>query len=56
VENLTFDVGAENPGATALQFYSNNTRRGSDCRFVAGVGSGYIGVELSHRDLNGPSS
>ncbi len=25
VENLTFDVGAENPGATALQFYSNNT-------------------------------
>lgn len=25
VENLTFDVGRDNPGATAIQFYSNNT-------------------------------
>ena len=25
VENLTFDVGAQNPGAIALQFYSNDS-------------------------------
>jgi hypothetical protein len=25
VEHLTFDVGAGNPGAVALQFYSNNS-------------------------------
>lgn len=54
VENLTFDVGAGNPGATALQFYSNNTGAVRDCRFVAGEGSGLTGLELSHRDMNGP--
>ena len=35
VENLTFDVGRGNPGATALQFYSNNSGAVRDCRFVA---------------------
>jgi hypothetical protein len=34
VENLTFDVGAGNPGAVALQFYSNNSGAVRDCRFV----------------------
>lgn len=54
VENLTFDVGAGNPGATALQFYSNNTGAVRDCRFVAAAGSGFTGLDLSHRDMNGP--
>jgi hypothetical protein len=54
VENLTFDVGAQNPGAIALQFYSNNSGAVRDCRFFAGEGSGAIGLDLAHRDMNGP--
>lgn len=54
VENLTFDVGRRNPGAIGLQFYSNNTGAVRDCRFVAGDGSGAVGLDLAHRDMNGP--
>ena len=54
VENLTFDVGSGNPGATALQFYSNNSGAVRDCRFIAGDGSGAVGLDLAHRDMNGP--
>ena len=54
VENLTFDVGASNPGAIALQFYSNNSGAVRDCRFVAVEGSGVVGLDLAHRDMNGP--
>jgi hypothetical protein len=54
VENLTFDVGAGNPGATALQFYSNNSGAVRDCRFLADAGSGHTGLDLAHRDMNGP--
>ena len=54
VENLTFDVGAGNPGAVALQFYSNNTGAVRDCRFLAAEGSGLVGLDLAHRDMNGP--
>ena len=54
VENLTFDVGNGNPGATALQFYSNNSGAVRDCRFIAGEGSGVVGLDLAHRDMNGP--
>lgn len=54
VENLTFDVGARNPGAVGLQFYSNNTGAVRDCRFVAAEGSGLVGLDLAHRDMNGP--
>jgi hypothetical protein len=54
VEGLTFDVGADNPGAIALQFYSNNSGAVRDCRFLAPAGSGLIGLDLGHRDMNGP--
>lgn len=54
VEHLTFDVGAGNAGAVALQFYSNNSGAVRDCRFVAGAGSGHTGLDLAHRDMNGP--
>lgn len=54
IENLTFDVGRNNPGATALQFYSNNTGALRECRFVAADDSGAIGIDLGHRDMNGP--
>jgi hypothetical protein len=54
VENFTFDVGTGNPGAIGLQFYSNNSGAVRNCRFVAGEGSGAVGLDLAHRDMNGP--
>ncbi|MBL8891214.1 MAG: hypothetical protein JNL67_14640 [Planctomycetaceae bacterium] len=54
VENLTFDVGNNNPGAIGLQFYSNNSGAVRNCRFVAGDQSGLVGLDLAHRDMNGP--
>ena len=54
VENLTFDVGAGNPGAVGLQFYSNNSGAVRNCRFIAPAGSGVVGLDLAHRDMNGP--
>lgn len=54
VEDLTFDVGQGNPGAIALQFYSNNSGAVRNCRFVASKDSGLVGLDLAHRDMNGP--
>ena len=54
IENFTFDVGKRNPGATALQFYSNNSGAVRDCRFIAANDSGVVGLDLAHRDMNGP--
>jgi hypothetical protein len=54
VEQITFDVGRGNPGATALQFYSNNSGAVRDCRFIAAEDSGVVGLDLGHRDMNGP--
>ncbi|MFO1530283.1 MAG: glycosyl hydrolase family 28-related protein [Kiritimatiellia bacterium] len=54
VENLTFDTGRGNGGAIGLQFYSNNTGAVRDCRFVAADGGGLVGLDLAHRDMNGP--
>jgi hypothetical protein len=54
VEGLTFDVGVGNPGGVGLQFYANNSGAVRDCRFVAAPGSGATGLDLAHRDMNGP--
>lgn len=54
VENLTFDVGNDNPAAIGLQFYSNNSGAVRNCRFIASEKSGLVGLDLSHRDMNGP--
>jgi len=54
VENLTFDVGTNNAGAIALQFYSNNSGAVRDCRFIAADGSGLVALDLGYRDMNGP--
>ena len=54
VENLTFEVGARNPGGIGLQFYANNSGAVRDCRFVAQDGSGGVGLDLGHHDMNGP--
>ena len=54
IQDVTFDVGSKNPGAIGLQFYSNNTGAVRNCRIIAGEGSGLVGLDLSHRDMNGP--
>ena len=54
VQNLTFYTGSGNPGAAALQFYANNYGAVSDCRFISGDGQGFVGLDLAHRDMNGP--
>lgn len=54
VKDITFDTGRGNPGAIGLQFYSNNTGGVRDVRIVSGDGEGAIGLDLAHRDMNGP--
>ncbi len=54
VQDISFDVGNNNPGAIGLQFYSNNSGAVRNCRFIAGEGSGLVGLDLGHRDMNGP--
>lgn len=54
VENITFDVGENNRGAIGLQFYSNNSGAVRNCRFIAHEDSGVVGLDLGHRDMNGP--
>ena len=54
VQGVTFDVGKSNAGAIGLQFYSNNTGAVRDCAIVSQDGRGVIGLDLGHRDMNGP--
>jgi hypothetical protein len=54
VQGVTFDVGEGNAGAIGLQFYSNNTGALRDCVIVSQDGQGDIGLDLGHRDMNGP--
>jgi hypothetical protein len=54
VQDITFDVGSNNPGAIGLQFYSNNSGAVRYCRFIADKTSGMVGLDLGHRDMNGP--
>ncbi len=54
VQDITFDVGNNNDGAIGLQFYSNNSGAVRNCRFIASDGSGSVGLDLGHRDMNGP--
>lgn len=54
VHGLTFNVGKNNAGAIGLQFYSNNYGAVRDCEFVSEDGRGAVGLDLGHRDMNGP--
>ncbi len=54
VQNLTFDTGKGNAGAVGLEFYSNNTGSLRDVAITSGDGKGVIGLDLAHRDMNGP--
>lgn len=54
VQDLTVDVGRDNPGAVGLQFYSNNTGAVRNVAVVSRDGKGVAGLDLAHRDMNGP--
>lgn len=54
VQDVTFDTGRNNPGAVGLQFYSNNTGAVRNVVIVSSDGQGVAGLDLSHRDMNGP--
>ncbi len=54
VQGLTFSVGKNNPGAVGLQFYANNYGAVRNCEVVSDDGRGAAGLDLGHRDLNGP--
>lgn len=54
VQTLTIDTGKGNAGAVGLEFYSNNTGGLRDVTVTSGDGAGVIGLDLAHRDLNGP--
>ncbi|HNS22567.1 MAG TPA: glycoside hydrolase family 55 protein [Sedimentisphaerales bacterium] len=53
IQNVTFDVGRNNPGAIGLSFYSNNSGAIRDVQFVSQDGDGAIGLDLGN-DMNGP--
>lgn len=54
IQGVTFDVGRGNPGAVGLQFYSNNTGAVRNVAVVSQDGQGEVGLDLAHRDMNGP--
>jgi hypothetical protein len=54
VQGLTFNVGKNNPGAIGLQFYANNYGAVRHCEIVSEDLQGAIGLDLGHRDMNGP--
>lgn len=54
VQNLTIDTGKGNAGAVGLEFYSNNTGCLRDVAVTSGDGTGVIGLDLAHKDMNGP--
>lgn len=54
VQNLTIDTGKGNAGAVGMEFYSNNTGRVRDVAITSGDGKGVIGLDLAHKDMNGP--
>ena len=54
VEDVTFDVGRGNAGAVGLQFYSNNTGAVRNVAITSQDGKGEVGLDLGHRDMNGP--
>jgi hypothetical protein len=54
VEDITLDVGSDNAGAIALQFYSNNYGAVRNCRFVDRNAHAAIGLDLGFQNMNGP--
>ncbi len=53
IQNVTFDVGRNNPGAVGLNFYSNNSGAIRAVQIISQDGGGAVGLDLSN-DMNGP--
>lgn len=53
IQNVTFDVGRNNPGAVGLNFYSNNSGAIRDVQVLSQDGGGAIGLDLAN-NMNGP--
>lgn len=53
IRGLTIDVGANNPGAVALDYIGNNTAAIDDVHLIASPSSGAIGLDLG-RQWPGP--
>ncbi len=53
VRNLTIDTGVGNPGASGLEFMSNNNGAVFDVIIQSG-GGGDVGLDFSYNGLNGP--
>src|SRR5262249_12829214 len=49
VENLTVDVGADNPGAIGIDYLANNIGAVRDVRVVAPAASGAVGISLQRK-------
>jgi hypothetical protein len=54
VQTLTINTGRGNAGAVGLEFYSNNTGCLRHVAVTSGDGNGVIGLDLGHKDMNGP--
>jgi Pectate lyase superfamily protein/F5/8 type C domain len=54
ITDLSIDIGAGNPGAKGLEFFSNNTGVVRNVKITSGDGQGVIGLDLGHLDKNGP--
>lgn len=53
VQNITFDVGKNNPGAIGILFYSNNAGAIRDVQIISQDGAGAVGLDLGS-DMDGP--
>ena len=54
VNDLTFDAGAGNPGAVALDFQAHNIGAIRNVKFVASEGSGKVGLQLQRNRSERP--
>jgi hypothetical protein len=54
VSDFTIDTGRGNPGAIALQYYSNNAGALRDVALVSRDAKGHTGLDLGYADQNGP--
>ncbi|MDX2065179.1 MAG: glycosyl hydrolase family 28-related protein [Fimbriimonadaceae bacterium] len=54
LSDFTLEIGPGNPGATGIEFFSNNTGWVRNVTIRSADGQGAIGLDLGHADKNGP--
>jgi Concanavalin A-like lectin/glucanases superfamily/Pectate lyase superfamily protein/Bacterial Ig-like domain (group 2)/Secretion system C-terminal sorting domain len=54
IRNLTVNTGTGNPGATGIQFMSNNQGGMEKVTIISGDGTGLYGLDLGYSDEQGP--